>query len=373
MFVLAVSGRILAGPHLFRSESSPVVHSGSSIHPLVGEVEAGDCPSESRRRQLESDSEPSGGGGEAAEEGRQAKRWRGSSRVSQKILEERIEKFFKQHPTTPLAAICKSQQWLADQDLRYVRDNNPKFQCVMDVLANELIPFSIRQFTDLYRNARCKPLFAMPRGINETVFSVEENGVSVDKSFPYYLSAADSLSILTELLEFQCDGNVKDFLTDLVDVLDKRIPKLNSFFVYGPPSSGKNFFFDCVLNFFLIRGQMMNIRKGEGFPYMDCVDRRVIMFNEPNICESPSTMDTLKMLFGGDFCPAAVKFKAPTVINRTPVFILTNDPFLFKNVPAFEDRMKRFTWKFAPFLKSIKGYPNPIVFPDLLEKYNISY
>ena len=302
-----------------------------------------------------------------------SKKPRSEKGFSQNKIEIKVEKFFKKHPCTPISNICKTQQWLAESELRYMRDNNSKFQVVMDVLSNELIPYSIRQFTDMYRKQGCQPLFAMPRGINEILVKKEVDGISVETVVPYYLDELTSLQVVSQLLEYQTKGQVKEFLTSLVNILDKRVPKLNSMFVYAPPSAGKNFFFDFVLNFFLIRGQLMNIRKGESFPYMDCVDRRVILFNEPNICESPSTMDTLKMLFGGDFCPAAVKFKAPTIIHRTPVFILTNDSMLFRNVPAFADRMIRLEWEAAPFLKNVAGYPNPIVFPKLLEQYNIEY
>jgi hypothetical protein len=333
-------------------------------------VETGDCSSED-----------AGGYGKRAgttfesidqesEDQHETKKRRRETSFSNHRLENRIEKMFKMYPCTPISNICKTQQWLAENDLRYLRDNNQKFQTVMDVLSNELIPYSIRQFTDMYRKPGCCPLFAMPRGINEIVV---KNNDGEEQIVPYYLSDEDSLKIVSELLDFQTNNKTFEFLKTLVNILDKRVPKLNTMFVYAPPSSGKNFFFDFVLNFFLIRGQLMNIRKGESFPYMDCVDRRVIMFNEPNICESPSTMDTLKMLFGGDFCPAAVKFKAPTIIHRTPVFVLTNDCMLFRNVPAFADRMSKFEWKAAPFLKSVTGYPNPKMFPSLLEKYKIEF
>ena len=33
------------------------------------------------------------------------------------------------------------------------------------------------------------------------------------------------------------------------------------------------------------------------------------------------------------------KFRAPSVIHHTPIFVLTNDSMLFKNVPAFKDRI----------------------------------
>lgn len=373
-FIIAVGGTVLfKGGSIFGTSSVP----SKEVFKLASgddglSLESGDCES--------SDSCGTGfqNGARSTRttdenEGPLPKKARYSKGVPKAQIEQRIEKFFKKHPCTPISNICKTQQWLADSDFRYLRDNHQKFQVVMDVLSNELIPFSIRQFTEMYRRPGCQPLFAMPRGINEILVKKEVDGVLTETVLPYYLDETGSLEIVTQLLEFQTKGRVKEFLTDLVNILDKRVPKLNSMFVYAPPSSGKNFFFDFVLNFFLIRGQLMNIRKGESFPYMDCVDRRVILFNEPNICESPSTMDTLKMLFGGDFCPAAVKFKAPTIIHRTPVFILTNDSMLFRNVPAFSDRMIRLEWEPAPFLKHVGGYPNPIVLPNLLEKYNVEY
>ena len=335
---MAVSGRIifadstLAGASSLSSDEIFELPAGS-----VGRsVETGDCESTDFGGFGKRTGEATESINQESEDHNETKKRRRETSVSQHRIENRIEKMFKQYPCTPISNICKTQQWLAENDLRYVRDNHDKFKTVMDVLSNELIPYSIRQFTDMYRKPGCCPLFAMPRGINEIVVKGEDG---IEKVVPYYLPDEDSLNIVSELLDFQTNYKTAEFLRTLVNILDKRVPKLNTMFVYAPPSSGKNFFFDFVLNFFLIRGQMMNIRRGEGFPYMDCVDRRVIMFNEPNIEESPSTMDTLKMLFGGDFCPAAVKFKAPTIIHRTPVFVLTNDCMLFRNVPAFADRM----------------------------------
>ena len=176
---------------------------------------------------------------------------------------------------------------MAESHLRYVRAKNEKFGNALEVISNELVTYSIRQFTNLYRKPGCMPLFAMPRGINEVTIEHEDR---TEESFPYYLTMDVSLDIMSKLLDFQTQNRTSAFLKVLVDILDKRVPKLNTMFVYGPPCSGKNYFFDMVINFFLIRGQLMNINKNSNFPYMDCVDRRVILFNEPNICESPSIL-----------------------------------------------------------------------------------
>jgi len=370
-FIIAAGGRVLhGGSTIFGTSPVPVqevlgVADGSfgdemesSLSPCADHYGSGFARGETASNFAEDGEEPA------------PKKKRSQESVSKKRFEVTMEKFFKKHPCTPISSICKTQQWLGETDLRWVRDNDRRFQTVCDVLSNEFITFTLRQFAEMYQKPGCTPLFALPRGMNALVTKDDSGN---DLVTPYYLTVDESVEICSKLLDFQTDGQTAMFLKTLVDVLDKRIPKLNTMFVYGPPSSGKNFFFDAVLNFFLVRGQMMNIRKGEGFPYMDCVDRRVILFNEPNICESPATMDTLKMLFGGDFCAVAVKFRAPSVIHRTPIFVLTNDSMLFKNVPAFNDRMVRYTWKQAPFLKDVKGYPNPLFLINLLNKYNISF
>lgn len=375
-FILAVSGRVLfSGTALSRA---PVVPLQEVFELAPGRdgfaVESGDCSSSN-----DSGSGFCGGhrGARAAAEGEEpvSKKPRSEKGISKNNLEMRIEKFFKKFPCCPISDLCKTQQYLAEGDLRYIRGSNQKYQVVMDVLANEMTPYSLRQFTEMYRRPGCFPLFAMPKGKNEhEVVTGYVDGIPIKELKPFYLEDEEALDSLSQLLDYQTENQTKKFLETLVDIVDKRVPKLNCIFVYGPPSSGKNWFFDMVVNFFLLKGQMLNINKNSGsFAYMDCVDRRIIMWNEPNICESPSTMDTLKMLFGGDDCPAQVKFSGNQSIRRTPVIVLTNDSFLFRNVPAFKDRMVRYDWKAAPFLKTVRSYPNPKVLPALLEKYNVLY
>jgi len=94
----------------------------------------------------------------------------------------------------------------------------------------------------MYRKPGCSPLFAMPRGINEMI---SRNDDGTELITPYYLSVEKSVDILSQLLDFQTKDKTQQFLKILVNILDKRVPKLNSLFVYGPPS-GKKFSFDTV-------------------------------------------------------------------------------------------------------------------------------
>ena len=54
-----------------------------------------------------------------------------------------------------------------------------------------------------------------------------------------YDNLEGSLNIIDELLKYQCnddEGLIVEFLTNLVNVLDRRVPKLNAFLVMSPLS-----------------------------------------------------------------------------------------------------------------------------------------
>lgn len=72
--------------------------------------------------------------------------------------------------------------------------------------------------------------------------------------FDYYHTPEESLKVLDDLLMYQFDGhdeNVSEFLTNLRNWFDREgwngNPKINAVCIIGPPNSGKNFFFDCLI------------------------------------------------------------------------------------------------------------------------------
>ena len=228
----------------------------------------------------------------------------------------------------------------------------------MEVIANELCTYSTRQFIEMFKKEGTIPLFGAPRGQIEGHFLPDD--VSVE--------------IVSRLLEFQTGGKVVEFLNLMVDAMDKRERKKNTVFCYGPKKCRKNFFFEhFMMNFYINRGQMKNMQKNQNFPFEDCVDRRIIMWNEPQSSESSTAIETLKMLFGGDDLTVQKKNIPDVCIKRTPVVVLTNNEFLWTKVEEFEPRFARFTWKVADFLKDVKAYPNPMMWPTVLEKYNIEF
>lgn len=180
---------------------------------------------------------------------------------------------------------------------------------------------------------------------------------SLDLVDMYYLSWDETINIIKELLTFQCGAFIYLFCKQLVDVLEMKIPKRNTFVVISPPSAGKNFFFDAIRDYYLNSGQICNPNKYNNFAYQDCNNRRLCIWNEPNY--EPREIENLKMLLGGDNMSANVKMKPQANIKRTPIIVTGNIEPRFCRDDAFTDRIYHYNWQPAPFLKDVKKKPRP--------------
>lgn len=189
-----------------------------------------------------------------------------------------------------------------------------------------------------------------------------------------YGNREESLEIIDKLIRYQCnddDEQVCVFLTALIDILDKKIPKCNCLVIKSPPSSGKNFFFDMIFALCLNYGQFGSANKHNLFAFQEAPNKRLLLWNEPNY--EPAVTDVLKMMFAGDPYTVRVKHSMDTHVRRTPIIVLTNNHVNFMHETAFADRIIKFQWRAAPFLKDVEFKPYPMAFFDLLNKYNIHF
>lgn len=189
----------------------------------------------------------------------------------------------------------------------------------------------------------------------------------IDDFDNYYYDYTYSFNIICQLLQYQCGDNVRQFCNDLINILEYKIPKRNCFVVVSPPSAGKNFMFDGVRDYYLNAGQMNNPNKYNQFAYQDCHNRRVIIWNEPNY--EPRETENLKMLFAGDNLSANVKCKPQANVKRTPVIVLSNTEPNFVRNGAFVDRIVRYSWQSAGFLKSCNKKPRPDAVMDAIYSF----
>lgn len=122
-----------------------------------------------------------------------------------------------------------------------------------------------------------------------------------------------------------------------------------------------------VIAYYINAGYCANIVRGQMFPFNDCINRRILFWNEVNFCNS--AFDTIKALTGGDTFSTQIKFSGNQSLTRTPVIFLSNNPIFNQNDEVWNSRMYFEEWKTAPFLKDLPLYPHPLCFYDLIKKY----
>lgn len=191
-----------------------------------------------------------------------------------------------------------------------------------------------------------------------------------------YIDEQKSLLWLDELLRFQCgddDDAINLFLTKLVTVINRKQDKLNTFIIVSPANAGKNFFIEPLLSVCYSYGRINDIinKNSGGFEFMDCVNKRLIYWNEPNYC--PSRTNFLKEVCEAGPFKVKVKFQGDANVKPTPVIVTTNDWVPFMTDPTFRTRIFVSKWDAAPHLEYLKGKPYPLAIFALLKKYNIDY
>lgn len=188
------------------------------------------------------------------------------------------------------------------------------------------------------------------------------------------MNVTESVQWIEKLLKFQFDDDdclIGEFLINLVDVIDKNVPKRNSFIIHSPASGGKNFFIDMICGIVMCYGQLGQANKNNLFAFQEAPNKRLLLWNEPNY--ESSLTDTIKMMLGGDPYTVRVKHNLDTHVKRTPIIILTNNVVDFMHDIAFKDRIFIYKWKVAEILKDCQMKPHPQSFFEILIKYNIKF
>ncbi len=269
---------------------------------------------------------------------------------------EKIVTLCKNYPMSPVEGILNHPIWLKDDELKFLTGEDKEVKAAINNWTKQLCTWSIEDFKVLYDDKDCKPIFSAGYG-------------NVDN---YYYDVDRSVDVLVELLAFQFHHDeeyILAFITSLFDVLERKVPKLNTMYIRSPPSSGKNYFFDCIKDYYVNVGKMCRANKFNNFAFQDAEGRRLVLWNEPNY--SPEFVEILKELLGGDATNVSVKYKNELPVYRTPIIILTNSVLSIENAPAFKDRMKVYKWQAAPYLADYNKKPHPLATYKLFQKYNL--
>lgn len=257
-------------------------------------------------------------------------------------------------PTAPINGVFRLKEWYMGK-YKYVDKNSSIVKAVLDLIKLKYCELSIEEIYDHIMT--CDQMYYAATFGN---FS------------EYYYSIEQSIDELENVLLYQFDNNkelIKSFLKNLYDVLNKNLPKINTFFVHGVSYGGKSFFFDAVVHYCVNFGQMGNFNAFSRFPFQDCINRRVLLWNDPNV--EPSAWKALHLLFGGDAINVKVNnLDDYTVIGRTPIIILANQDLF----PRSQPYTTRFTYlwnKRYSALANLQKKPLPIAIYHLFKRYNI--
>jgi Parvovirus non-structural protein NS1 len=289
-------------------------------------------------------------------EGKRARRDLGNIARRKDELQQKMEIVMTEAPCCPLANIVRTKRWLQDSDLMLMRDDDRMVKSLVDAWQSLVCSWNIHDFVLFYNQPNCKPLF---------------HSGSMPVADVYY-DLDTSLELINRLLRYQFNDNydlITDFVVSLYNVCERKVAKLNSFLIFSPPSGGKNFFIDCIMDFYWNRGQLGNPNRFERFAFQEATNRRIILWNEPNY--EASATDQLKMILGGDANTVRVKMKLDSAVYRTPVIILTNNHVHFMSDPAFKDRIVQYRWMTAPFLKEYDKKPTPMVWIELCKQFGL--
>ncbi|QBO56618.1 putative NS1 protein [Tetranychus urticae-associated ambidensovirus] len=252
--------------------------------------------------------------------------------------------------TVPIESTCHLPKWVNNEHLCLYDSRDRIYQIAVTTLQRRLQFYDFNQFVNVHAYASCPTYYS--------------NG-----NPSHYLSVAESMDAIEKLLLFQYGdfNGVKDFIITLFNICERKYPKLNSIYVEGPANSGKSWFFYMVAAFYINVGHVKNFVRGQNFPLNDCGNRRILIWNEPSIM--PSAYDTVKMLTGGDPCPAAVKYQNDATISKTPVIFTANNKVFNFSDSIWSSRIKYYHWNACDLLRDIDRYPHPLCYEKLVNKY----
>jgi len=267
-----------------------------------------------------------------------------------------IDELIYKYPCCPPEAFFNIPEFYANTNLNTFDLKDHRVTIPLRNWAATLRRWSIADFNKYYNDEQVHPYF---------------NAYGSHVSNMYY-SVSESVRIAKQLLMHQFSDDVEaiiDFMQTLYDILDKRVPKLNSMCVKSPPSAGKNFFFDAVTSYFISYGMFGTANKNNNFSWADGAGKRVILWNEPNY--EQNQIEKIKELLGGDTTRIHVKYMNDISVQRVPIIILTNNHISVISHPAFKDRLRVYTWQSAAFLRDYDRKLNPLMFYELLLEYDI--
>lgn len=223
------------------------------------------------------------------------------------------------------------------KDIMVLKDMIIKSRCrseaeMINVFHND------KQFEDLY----CKRTFSINFRkalslANQTVLDMayldltrEFDDVNRECMTPYR-----SADLMMEWFKFQ-NIDPRQFCLELLDVLDKKQRKLNTFMMLGAPNSGKTFIAKSIEKACQFTGEICQGIAGYNFMWQECINKRCIIMNEPVF--DNVMIEKLKIVMEGTGTMVAAKYKDEQYMRPTPVIVTSNN-HLWLSAPCAKEAL----------------------------------
>lgn len=196
--------------------------------------------------------------------------------------------------------------------------------------------------------------------------------IALDTRDPKYIPLAESMKVVSRWCEHQGIDECK-FVTELFHVLKRKIPKMNTFAIQGPPNAGKSFILRSLLPWYRWWGEIRLDSQGYAFAFENAVDVGIIFIDEPVI--GPVQVEQMKLLMEGMGTYVKCKRIGDEFVERTPLLITHND-CLSRFVSsidgeAMKTRMYHYETKKTDWLKDYTKLLNPGIWPLMWKMHGL--
>lgn len=294
----------------------------------------------SRRRRI------AGSSDENAEPSTSRIRKKGAKKDGFDLVFDMLQKY---NPCPP-ERITQLNVYSDNKILRKITPIDRNFQKALNVYENGLSTMDLIDFLNMLNDGT--PVFAATDGNLDSV----------------YYSRTDSFTLLLNFLNFQFNNDFVPFLKLIFNWMNKNNGKKNAILITGPPSSGKTYFANILMSLSITYGLIINSNKYSSFPFNNCVNKRLLFWDEPNF--QPSLLEHIKILFAGTKLDVDVKFMKAQRVNKTPILICANRD-VFPTNDQFTCRMERLRFKNCPMLVNYKKDLHPMVIYDFFKYFKL--
>lgn len=256
---------------------------------------------------------------------------------------------FNEFLTVPIEAVSQTDRWINDPSLRCIDASNPDYRRACSSFNRSTQFLTFAQLFDLHQ-AHSNHAYYLAR----------------TSPHDFYYTPEQSVVVLENFLLEQTNQSVEElesFLATLHNVCERKSGKLNSIYLHGPANCGKTWFANCVTSYYLNVGNVANYVRGQNFPFNDCPNRRILLWNEPSIM--PSAFDDVKMLTGGDPLPCKIKYQGDGLITKTPLLFTTNTKLFNFSDPIWKSRIAYYHWQPSVFLSNLVSFLPEIGLPNI--------